>query len=334
VNPLFFQDSHYEDIPTFGEPSAILLKQLRELALLHFKSKLKPRPTVKVINGANINSGNFLIDDFYLKIFTLSDRLDYVETFPAIVECLHKAGLPTARFVLSDAGYPVTLYTNLMGKRSCIYLQECVEGHYFTGTMGEIKACLSLLQQLPIAVEELLPTVGQRAVYGSWDPQKLLAHLEPRVLEAQAAPNEFDVTAAHHWETAKDIVCSSFRADIRLDKLNHIDLHPHNLLMKGSRVACVLDLESFWAIPPEMSIGFALFKLGRKSVSKGHLSADEVKSLFKQEFDTSTLLPFAQFEIARRFLTILKLHYIDNDFRWDADINKQANSFAEVRKLF
>lgn len=334
VMPLFFEDNHVGDKPSFSVlADANLVMTLQTLVMTHY-SKLFPRPPeVKVIGGANINSGNFLVDGFYLKTLALGPQNDYVEMFPEIAESLRANDIPSANFLLNDANRPICFYTTPEGKKACLYLQEFIDAPFYAGTRAELEACIEMIKKLPMAVSHFKPTPGQARYYRDWKPHEVIQTLEPLVKATEANPSEFDKIVLQFFPAAKTVIQTLFTENLTLDKLNHIDLHPHNLLMKENRVAAVLDLESFWAVPENVSVGFALFKLGRKGVSKKYLKVEDVARLLRKNFETNRLLPFAQLEIARRFLTVAKLHYVDNDVKWDADIFKQANAFAEANLL-
>jgi len=332
---MFAEDNHFADCPQFFElsdPSVCV--GLRDLLERFYGGVFPSPPDIKLIGGANINSGNFLVGGHYLKTLTIGPNIDYVDMFPVLAESLRAAGLPAARFVKNDNGDSITYYAGPTGQKLCLFIQEFIDAQFYSGSINELEAGIEMLTRIPMAVSQLIPTPGQSRHYRDWKPIEIIESVEPLLGRHAGSISAFDEFILRFFPIAKRVVKGNLVGDLDTSHLNHVDLHPHNLLMKNSRPAAVLDLESFWAIPAEVSIGFALFKLARKTVSKGFLKPDEIRSIFKMAgFDTQSLLAFAQLEIARRFLTICKLHYLDKNFLWDKDIFKQAYSFAEADTL-
>ena len=122
---------------------------------------------------------------------------------------------------------------------------------------------------------------------------------------------------------------------LKTSNLHHYDLHPHNLIFKEDELVALVDLESVLRIQKEVCESFALYKLGRKSISKGLLSLDEFKEIANQKgFSLQELKPFIQAEILRRLLLILDLHFVRNNSRWNADFPKHLNSLKEIDLMF
>ncbi len=334
VVPLFLHDNHAENIPNFHPISEDEFTQLVKLISQYYPVSIKKTATAKAIGGANLNSKNFVIDKFYIKIIALHDDVESLDTLPIIAEKLLNKGIPVGQFIKNYHGKNVTHHINSEEKKFCIYLQEFVTGEYYSGVSVQLKSCINLIQQLPTALDDIKPSYKQLSYYANWHPHEVVQMVKPLLYATKSNPTLFDEIANHYFEAASDIAQGNILSGVTSDRLNHVDLHPHNILMSNDQIACLLDLESFWAVPENVSVGFGLYKLARKSIANGLMTIKQVHELLNESFDTQKLIPFAHLEVARRFLTILKLHYVDRDYRWDADIGKQGVGFLEIDKIF
>lgn len=103
-------------------------------------------------------------------------------------------------------------------------------------------------------------------------------------------------------------------------RLVHIDLHPHNILVRPDGSICFLDFESLRAANPYACLGYAIFKLIRNAVALRGAAITEMEGIrLRNHFlqcllesaelnleDVSLLKLGAQVENITRFLTILK----------------------------
>ena len=117
--------------------------------------------------------------------------------------------------------------------------------------------------------------------------------------------------------------------------IHHVDLHPHNLIFNGNQLAALVDLESFLHIQPEVCDSFALYKLGRKSITNGSIQVEDFKELCSEQgFNLSELRPYVESELIRRIFLILDLHLLRDNSEWNADFSKHLNSLNEIELMF
>jgi hypothetical protein len=135
-----------------------------------------------------------------------------------------------------------------------------------------------------------------------------------------------DKTVAHHW-TAFEAAYKKDYASFEPKPLTlcHIDLHPHNILVKNRKIVLILDLESIRPCWKIASIGFSIFKLLRNYA----VQLQDTSSLKKLREEIYTelvntgvlnredllLLPLgARLENVKRFLTVVQNH--ENFLNW------------------
>jgi hypothetical protein len=332
VAELFVPDNHAPDLPAYAPAAEADAERLRGWLRSHYRRVFSGREAVLSLAGANINSSNFRVGDYYVKALAQRADMDYVETFPEIAARLRAGGVPCTEFVLNAVEAGVTRFQE-GGATHFLYVQRFLDAHYFRGSVGEIDAVLALLAPMSAALAALSPTLGQREPYASLDLrgtlQAVAAALPPH------AGNDFDRHAAAVVPEALEIAAEfeRLRSGSDFSRLHHYDLHPHNLLLSGGRVAAILDLESFRALPFELATAFTLFKLGRKAVASGTLLAAQFKARAAARFDLDRLRQFARIELARRITAVVSLHYLQANRDWDQDLVKHSRGLREAEQL-
>jgi|GEM_PF-3332778 len=333
---LFVPDNHAANLPLMrpaaaGESSAIL-----DLARQTYGDLIRSDSKVEVIGGANINSINYKIEGYCLKKISAKADLDYVSSFPKIAAALRQASLPVAEFVPDKEGRfisPVCSAGDAVNFHLC--LQHFIAGHFFTGLLTELEQVMAVLDRIPQTLQPLTPTPGQRRVYGAWQPQMVLEEVLQK-LRAKPRPENFDLSVYGSIPMLQAVIAEyvSRIEAFSESTLQHIDLHPHNLLFDKGKLSALLDLESFVCIPHELAVGFTLFKLGRKALYTNVLSLAQLRKLYVKRFDLKRLHFFCKVELTRRIIKILELHYLKGNQAWDSDLPKHFCGLKEIDLLF
>lgn len=329
---LFAPDNHAPDFPVYAPVPDSVGSRLRQWLLLHYGHVFSGQEEVLALAGANINSSNFRVGDHYVKILKRRPARDYVETFPRISALLQERNIPCAMFEPNSAGAQVSQTEDADGEHY-LYAQRFIDANYFRGSAVELEAVLPLLAPMSEALARLKPTAGQRDPYASMELGTELEGVAAALAGRDADPFAQRVVAV--LPEVREIATEfhRHRARLNLSGLHHFDLHPHNLLTFGGRVAAILDLESFRALPFEISAAFTLYKLGRKAVASGNLVVADFRALAANGFDLPALAWYARVELARRITVVASLHFLHGNQAWDADLLKHARGLREADQL-
>ncbi len=321
---LFGPDNHTPSAAQLVPAPPEDVRRIHDLLRGAYASRFRSPPEVSRIGGPGINSSNFRVGDSYLKILPSTASATVFE-LPRISGALREGGIPVASFAGNDRGEPIT--RNADG--TFAYLQPFAAADYFPGTKAALGDLLPTLHAFRTALRELDPIPAQREPYASWAPAPILEEVAARV---RNPPSEFDRAVADVLPRVHAICAGG--GEPPPSGLQHLDLHPHNLLYRNDELAAVIDLESFRVIAYETSVAFALFKLGRKAIVREALDLAGFKRVAGASFDLPALAPFAEREVARRLTVIFELHYLRGDPRWDSDLAKHRAGLEEIRLLF
>lgn len=329
---VFFTDNHAPDqagltpCPNEWRGPLALVKKLYDF------SGLEQDPWL--ISGSNINSLNFKIGDYYIKLINVTDNdKKFVFDFPLMVEKLLNHNIPTQVFYSSISGRKIE-QLEVNEKKYLVYVQNFLTSSFYSGTAAEFRAILDLISKIEHASADISTVVDSPKVYAYPDLSLLNSFIEET--KKKPVKDDFDQFFLKSEALIIDAKNQCLHLKLRQEdwKILHCDLHPHNVLAHG-KVDALLDLESFILMPIEVFRGFSLFKMARKSLSKKLMSLEDLKrEILSAEYSPEALLVYAQLELLRRTLIILTLHYEKNDFRWDADLKKHLTGLEETRLIF
>jgi len=128
----------------------------------------------------------------------------------------------------------------------------------------------------------------------------------------------------------------------------HIDLHPHNLLLRGDKPVCILDFDSLMIGPVKIMLGFSGYKLLRqvvcftgelkdRSSPRRHLDRyfEAIFSAYGSIFtDPSDLALYAYAEVCRRITLILRLNFQEDNKDWNHVLPMHIAGLYEIGQLF
>lgn len=329
---LFFHDNHFtNNVELFPVPAELnnILQEAKNL----YGIKSKPDEDF-LLGGPNLNSINFRVGNFYLKILTNeSNTKNFVHTFPAIAHVMQKHQIPTNTFISSQAG---NLIENLevLGKEYLVYVQEFRSTNFYSGNEHEFGQMISIIKKLIVSSKDLAEVVTSNRVRNYslvYDDFNLFFQ------EAAKGQSEFDQLLLNH----KELINSSLDATKIIDfsklttQVLHSDLHPHNILTNHLGVMAIIDLESFIRMPVEVFEAFSIFKLSRKSISGNYLKLPQVRQILEENsFALKGLYVFVLIELLRRIKVILDFHYNKKDHCWDIDLQKHITGLKEAKLIF
>lgn len=296
-----------------------------------------------------INSSNFRLNTargaFVLKRWSDQAAPRDVQNTLAIMAWLAARQLPVpAPVELQPGGF--TLLTG-SGTWS---LFPFVDGAYFSGAGDELpaaaEACGRLMETLPQLPAACLPTEGpaqMTAVDG-----ELLRRVKDvsRTWEALLGTEHAELLASS-WPVlmAERDKLSAATVISGRTQAAHFDLHPHNLLVSGGKVAAVLDFEACKVMPLGFALGFAALKQCRQAIALRQLPGDprSVGSLYADHLLRTCpgarelvthLGDLAVSEVLRRICIILRLNLEGGDKKWNKVLAVQLGHLGEARALF
>ncbi len=124
----------------------------------------------------------------------------------------------------------------------------------------------------------------------------------------------------------------------------HFDLHPHNLLANGKKIAAIIDFDSLHYLEKTRSLAFALHRMARQYIIFNNLTdyskvAAEAKNIFLNAYqdicpidkkELATIPYFIRDEALSRLTHAMKDNYFNNNPAWRQDLFKQTAHMAEA----
>lgn len=334
----FPKDNHFVDAPGLDLVDKERSNWLKRIISENYhQSVVDLSLPVYGVAGANINSGNYRIGNKFIKVIQyLDNEKDYVYNFSNIVSCLNFAGVQSKKFDKNLDSDGVSRCES-EGENYFLLVQDFVEGSFFTGTIDELMSVLGLFEKLNLLNMEGSSLKNIHAPYKDWDLSSRLLELEPFIeIEKKQSLKELGQLVIRNGKEVTSALGNELDYLKGFDReVSHYDLHPHNFLFKDGKFVSLLDIESFVYTPKEIMLGFGIYKLCRKMLSKNiDLKAQVQETLKAYNFDYCKLEKYARIEVLRRALLVLELNYLKNDTRWLSDLPKHANGLKEIKYLF
>lgn len=333
---LFFLDDHAADLPTSTPADPEARRTILGLLEISHPRLVRGDPAVEVMHGPSVGARSYRVGDHFVKVLTRPAAVDQARLIAPITAALGAAGIPIEPPVPGATGAPVSEVELAGTGRAYLYVQRFVDGGFFDGTTAQLEAMLPALYGMGPALRAVAPVPSQRTAYEGWEPLPVLKAVATAI-ERRSASGQmdgFDELVREHLPVHLRTAETYDAAEVRSTTLHHFDLHPHNLLFRSGALTSVLDLGGFHAVPDDLAIGFAFYKLGRKGVSLGRMAPADVRTLARRRSDMRVLSRLARIEVTRRASVVLGLHYIEGNTEWDRDVRKQMVGPREIDALF
>ena len=285
----------------------------------------------------------------------IKDQLQ-IKTNLSFIDFLASEKVPVSRARVNFLGQSVTKID-----RDIFSVFDFIDGHYFMPTEVSLKNVALRMAKMHLAFNKTpkdlfrkINLFSQKGYYPfnvirnysekdfidikvKIDSKVKLTDTEKNILDSMPTfINEANIILGHKAEIDK------------LPKqLMHADFHPHNILIKGSKVAAIIDFENVRLSEQVRDIGFAIYRFGRQFLAKNPslkkedilFEAKKIKNLFLKEY--STIKPISKEELKllpillrdtfiRKLLFVLKGVYYDSNDLWINDLPKFIVSMDEI----
>lgn len=302
-----------------------------------------------------INSSNFLVEIGRIACIVkrwpaLGDaELDARRSQAALANWLAGEGVAMPALLPSADGELVVAQAD---RTWCVL--EYVDGDYFSGEGGQLLATGYAIVELFQALRRVPSDRFAGASLGEPPPpaHELLAALDrDRSVWKSAFGAEDAALLSDAWPHIMAALSETVAAEAQLRAsvaTCHIDLHPHNVLVRDGSVAALLDFPSLLQAPTGPMLAFGLFKLLRQAiVARGGSAPDaQLRAQRDQVVGAlaasgmigdgrpATLTRLAKTEILRRLSLIVQLNVEKRNREWNHVLPIQARALAEADVAF
>ena len=331
---MFEPDLFSDPVPKFHPapmPAAALV-----LAMLaaHYPALGAASSEVRQSGAMELNSNNFLVEAgggrFIVKRWPLNAQHATARTQAALAEWLARQGqpIPAPRAAASRE-----LVVEYQGFGWCV--MDYVDAGYFSGAgeqLGQAAAAVTaLFRALQSAPASLQPQ--KRIEHPLQDWRALLEKLERNrggLSEVESA------LLRQEWPAVTAALAEAIALAPMLESasLCHIDLHPHNVLVSGGRVAALLDFPSLVLAPAPSMHAFNLFKLARQAMVARGVRTPPAELLRQLQGAPRYPARLAKTEILRRLMLILQLNVESGNREWNHVLPVMLLALREADVLF
>lgn len=307
---------------------------------------LEPTAAIEQFGGAEINSHNFKVRT---TTGTWLCKRAALDAAPRLQKALALAAWLAPQHVAIPQPIPANDASLLVSRGDWVWcLSPFVDGAFFHGGEAAVRsaagAAARLHRLLTHTPSSLWPAT--RWAYGFEDGADLLAAAGNDRANWARTFGPLPAESLGRWSGALPTLVNDLSGRIRAWAPDvwqpcHGDLHPHNLLMRGSEVAAIIDVDSLVVAPYPVACGFARYKLVRQAASAGGdpvalgLAFAQSLRMFgpRQYLDDGALRDGAQAEVLRRLLLVLRLHYREGNSRWNHVLGVHLSGLDEVAAI-
>lgn len=170
------------------------------------------------------------------------------------------------------------------------------------------------------------------------------------IVKNKQEKREIDATLLKEFSFFEDIIRQVEENSAKIEKMPkniiHSDLHPHNILMRGDRVAAIIDFDSIRISQQARDAAFAIYRFGRQffiktdqEQSKLKEDARRLKDIFLHKYLTINQLTEEEIklmpilikdEFMKKLLFVLKGVYEENNSVWAKDLYKFIMALKEI----
>jgi Ser/Thr protein kinase RdoA (MazF antagonist) len=336
---MFRPDLFSDPAPKFHAAAKPAAAQVRAVLREHYPALGEPAPDLSQSGAMEINSNNFRVEagdeTFIVKRWPATPQHAAARTQAALADWLARQGQPLPMLRPAASG---ELVAEHQGFGWCV--MEYVEGQYFSGAADQLRhaaaAVAALFRALDSAPASLHPQ--KRIEHPLQDWRRVLEEPERgRDAFAGVLDQAHAALLREEWPAVTAALADTLGMEPILrasTRLCHIDLHPHNILMAGGRVAALLDFPSLALAPATSLHAFNLFKLARQAMVARGAASPPPELLRQLEAAPEGLGPLAKAEILRRLMLILQLNMESGNREWNHVLPVMVRALREADALF
>lgn len=303
--------------------------------------------SVEGLVGLEVNSRNFKVcvgSDFYaLKRAGAQVNINDCQRQLRVTQLLSERGVSVPHVINSSKNVPYALHDD----GTLWILSRFIEGPYFSGSHAHYQSSAQAIRALQDAVEgmvaaQALPISaaayaweGTAAVFdeffkrtSEWQTlfpaadHRLLMREQDRIRDCLEKASLYEQTLTRH------IVPT------------HIDLHPHNILMRDDHTPVIVDIDSLQRTDRVQSLAFAVFKLTRQHIV--HENPADRAAPARAFLHTLGVRPDegdfyyhgAMVEVLRRVGIIVSLNMHKSNLEWNKVLPLQLAALHELPYVF
>ena len=350
---LFSPDLFSNSIANYDLALCSESKTVKNIILNNYKINNLNNYKILKLKGIEINSNNFLLKgqdkSYILKKINKEEDLDLINKQLQLTNWLNTQNIPIPK-VISPNNSLSTVVTN---NDNSYYLMEFIDGLYYEGVQNSLKNSVEVI----IDLFETLESVPNKLNFDKKKIEYCLSSFKKKIVEAESIKTKWKKIFGSNykilnssWHKIRSTVDLLLEREVEFNSsprgLCHIDLHPHNILMRNDRILGVLDSASFLDSSINTSISFSLFKLARQTAvfDRNNTNIDDIFPKLKDAYktfakkgyldDPKDFLFYSQVEIIRRILLIIELNILENNKDWNNILPVQISALYESEFLF
>lgn len=352
IPKLFQPDIFSQTKPILSAVSDDVYLEVQNAYSSMFDEKFGVIEKIEQYGGLEVNSNNFKVttSNSLFLIKRVQSSSEKLKEFSKFIGC--------ARY-LKQSGCPVP---NFISYRSNQVIYEGCNG-FFWVTMNVISGDHSLSgfdvpQNLGFEIGKLYRTL--KAAPPKFRSLKKWLYCTPKdsvnyqtlLQNSEVINDKFSKKYYDLFQENKDLVEKAWKEcllkkEALINEQNNIihgDLHPHNILMRNTKLSAFLDFESIVSAPLNVGIAFSTFKLLRQYIVEegtdalpravDYFNLSLTHELGIESLSYNDLAFFAKAEVLRRIGNILDLSINEDNIAWNNVLPIQINSLREIDFLF
>ena len=302
---------------------------------------------LKKSKGLEKNSNNFKINirskKILLKKWRKNMRSIEVLNIIKLMKWLNSKNIPVQKPLKFNNGEYLLNY-----KKELWSIFNFVEGNHFKGNSLELK---NVAKNIGILINTMQHYPTKKFIkapkYFTKEDESILKEMSKKNFDFRKKFGKYSTEIKKYLPLIVKIF-KKFRYlnyKIQNRRINHIDLHPHNIITKKNKIIAFLDFDSCKIINEGYSIGYNLLKLCKQTVlyNKGKINkktiARKFLTILNKEYKINNIIKkniyyFAISEVLRRLLFMFRLTIKKNNKNWNRIIPIQLGHIDECEQFF
>jgi len=323
--------------------------------IIHNHYKLINFENFKILklNGIEINSNNFYLKgqnkSYILKKLNKEEDLNLVNNQLLLTNWLSTQNVPIPRVISPDNSLNQLINYN----DDKYYLMEFIDGLYYEGFENSLTNSVEVILDLFSALDSAPKIYKGKKKQIDYCFSSFMKTIEEadsvRSKWKQIFGSGYELLDSS-WKKIRTTFDLLSQREVEFNSsphgLCHIDLHPHNILMRKDKIIGILDFSSFLNSSINSSLSFGFFKLARQAAvyEKNHTNIESIFPMLIEAYklftmrgfldDPKDFLFYSQVEIIRRLLLIIELNINHNNKDWNNILPVQISALYESEFLF